>query len=282
MTRSVGAALLNHFGQETTTIATLWKVTRRDSTVLGFTDTVNDIVFSGTTYKAATGFTPSDVALKSDLSVSNLEVDSVLDSTTLTESDLIGGLYDYSLLEIYMVNYKDLTMGAVTVKRGYLGQVSIHRNQFSAEIRGLSQALQNKFGELYSPSCRAILGDARCTKDLTAFTFSGTITTAQNNQIFTCSALTQAQAYFTGGQVNFTSGLNSGLSMEIKAFTSPTVTLVMAMPNNLAAGQTFNIIAGCDKLFATCQTKFNNVVNFRGEPYVPGMDVALSTAGTFQ
>jgi len=29
---------------------------------------------------------------------------------------------------------------------------------------------------------------------------------------------------------------------------------------------------GCDKRLTTCINKFNNINNFRGEPYVPGQD----------
>ncbi len=54
----------------------------------------------------------------------------------------------------------------------------------------------------------------------------------------------------------------------------------MPMPNSITAGDTFNAIAGCDKTFDACVSKFNNAVNFRGEPYVPGMDRLLATAAT--
>jgi uncharacterized phage protein (TIGR02218 family) len=52
------------------------------------------------------------------------------------------------------------------------------------------------------------------------------------------------------------------------------------MPNNIAVGDAFNAIAGCDKTIGTCAGKFANAVNFRGEPYVPGMDKMLATAVT--
>jgi uncharacterized phage protein (TIGR02218 family) len=45
-------------------------------------------------------------------------------------------------------------------------------------------------------------------------------------------------------------------------------------------GDTFNAIAGCDKTIGNCAGKFGNAVNFRGEPYVPGMDKMLATAST--
>jgi hypothetical protein len=34
--------------------------------------------------------------------------------------------------------------------------------------------------------------------------------------------------------------------------------------------------AGCDKRLATCIERLANVLNFRGEPYVPGSDALMS------
>ena len=61
--RTASAALANHLAGETTSIATCWKLTRTDGTVMGFTDYVTDLVVSGTTYVAATGATPTGVDL---------------------------------------------------------------------------------------------------------------------------------------------------------------------------------------------------------------------------
>jgi uncharacterized phage protein (TIGR02218 family) len=48
------------------------------------------------------------------------------------------------------------------------------------------------------------------------------------------------------------------------------------MSEQVAAGDTFAITAGCDKQFATCKAKFANAVNFRGFPYMPGNDAVTS------
>jgi uncharacterized phage protein (TIGR02218 family) len=60
------------------------------------------------------------------------------------------------------------------------------------------------------------------------------------------------------------------------------IALVLALPmgKTIQAGDTFNAIAGCDKTKQTCIGKFSNIINFRGEPDVPGMDKMLTTAGT--
>lgn len=45
-----------------------------------------------------------------------------------------------------------------------------------------------------------------------------------------------------------------------------------AFPFPVAPGDTFTVQAGCNRLLSTCKAKFNNVINFRGEPNIPGTD----------
>ena len=46
----------------------------------------------------------------------------------------------------------------------------------------------------------------------------------------------------------------------------------LPMEQEIVAGDRFRLYPGCDKLLATCIGKFANVVNNRGEPFVPGID----------
>jgi len=39
------------------------------------------------------------------------------------------------------------------------------------------------------------------------------------------------------------------------------------------------LVEGCDKSLATCATRFANAVNFRGEPYLPGIDLLTRYPG---
>jgi uncharacterized phage protein (TIGR02218 family) len=108
----------------------------------------------------------------------------------------------------------------------------------------------------------------------------GSVNTVSSRQVFISNSMTQAAGYFSGGEVVWLTGANAGRRMEIKEFSNKQFTLVLPMPNNVTVGDTFNAIAGCDKTISTCIAKFNNAVNFRGEPYVPGMDKMLATAAT--
>ena len=44
----------------------------------------------------------------------------------------------------------------------------------------------------------------------------------------------------------------------------------------IQAGDRFWYYPGCDLLATTCDRKFNNILNFRGEPDMPGMNKMLS------
>jgi uncharacterized phage protein (TIGR02218 family) len=78
--------------------------------------------------------------------------------------------------------------------------------------------------------------------------------------------------YFDGGVMTFTSGANDGLSMEIKAYVPGQFTLQLPMPYPVAVSDTYSASPGCDKSLATCRDRYDNVVHFRGFPYIPGID----------
>lgn len=76
---------------------------------------------------------------------------------------------------------------------------------------------------------------------------------------------------FVGGTVRWTAGMNRGRTMEIIDFSGQTITLFEGMAYEINAGDTFVIAQGCDKQAATCKL-YDNIINFRGEPFVPGQD----------
>ncbi len=278
--KSISSELKAHLAEEVTTLATCWKVTRRDNTVLGFTDHDRDILFDSVTYQAATGFTPTSIVGSAALNVDNLDIEGLLDAAAITEEDLLAGLYDFAEIEVFMVNYADLTQGRMMLRTGWLGEVTVKDGQFVAEVRGLTQQLSQTIGELYAPGCRARLGGSRCKMNMTGFTHIGTLTSVSDRNIFTDSTRTEEDGYFAFGLMTFTSGANAGLSMEIKEFANGQFITVLPMPYDVNVGDGYSAEAGCDKTFETCISRFNNAVNFRGEPHVPGTDKIFETSTT--
>lgn len=277
--RSASAAFLAHLAQGTTTIARCWKCTRLDGQVFGFTNVDTDIVFGGVTYLAATGITPSALEGKLDLSVPNMEVQGYLDSSAITEGDLLGGKWDGCDVEIFEVNYKDLTQGRMVLATGKIGNVNAGRQAFTAELRGLLQVLQQPVGGYYTKTCTANFGDSKCKFNVEALRVAGTVSGVTNRAVF-ATALGDADDYFGAGVITWTSGLNNGMRMEVSSFAAGAFTLNAAMPFNIAVGDTFTVVPGCRKRRTEdCKAKWDNVVNFRGFPDVPLNDVVLGSAG---
>lgn len=281
--KTIPAGLQAHYASGSTTLATLWKIIRADGEVFGFTDHDEPIPFGGTTYRPTSAFDASAVSTRAELNVDNLEAVGLLDDAGITAEDIDAGLWDGASIEIRRVNWADLSMGAEIIRVGEIGQVQRKRGQYIAEMRGLMQKLQNNIGRSVAPSCDAALGDARCGVDLDGspgFTVAGVVTAVAGRRAFTASALAQAAAYFSAGEVHFTSGANLGIRMEVKTHsTGGVLALQLALPFDLAVSDTFTIVPGCDKTKATCIAKFNNVVNFRGFSFVPGPDRVLLIGG---
>lgn len=82
---------------------------------------------------------------------------------------------------------------------------------------------------------------------------------------------------YNGGAIDWQTGRNAGASMEITGFVveTNTIELFEGMHYSINIGDTFLISQGCDKSAPTC-TLYKNILNFRGEPHVPGQDQYLS------
>lgn len=277
--KSVSAGLASHLAQECTTLATCWKCTRLDGTVYGFTDHDQDLVVDGVTYDAATGYTRSAIKTTGALNVDGLDLEGAFDSVAITDADLHAGKWDYAAIEVFMVNWADLTQGTLKLRRGRLGEIRSGRQIFVAELRGLTQLLQQRVGRTYGQNCDADLGDARCGVTLASYTFSGSVTGVTSNRVFASSGRTEADAYFDNGKITFTSGNNNGLAMEIKTWVNSgkTFSLYLPMPYTVQVGDTYSVVAGCRKRFAQdCVAKFSNGRNFRGFPHIPGTNRLVS------
>jgi uncharacterized phage protein (TIGR02218 family) len=263
-----------------TTIAWCWKVTRKDAVVFGFTSVDQDLVIGGTTYKAATGFVPSAIESDISMSVANLEVGGILDSDSITEADVLDGRWDAAEVEIFQCNYANLSQGTMTLRTGTIGNITAGTSGFKAEVRGLSQSIQQPVGRVYGAACDANLGDARCKINLAPLTTTAAVTSDVDRRTFSATSIATVDDYYGAGVVSWLTGNNAGLSMEVATFAAAgVVALHLPMPNDIQVGDTFTIVPGCRKRRTEdCKVKFNNVVNFRGFADVPLNDTVLGNA----
>jgi uncharacterized phage protein (TIGR02218 family) len=280
--RAIPTALQAKLDSGVTTLCRCWLITRTDAVVQGFTDHDEDVALGGVTCRAGTGLSGSETTQKLGLAVDGSEFSGALEDDSLNEDDLAAGRYDAAALELWLVDWSAPDL-RVLLAKGSLGEVRREGTAFTAEVRGLSQPLAQDSGRLFTATCSADLGDARCTIDLSdpAFCGSGAVVALTATSTFTTSGLNAFDdGWLTAGKLSFTSGANAGLAIEVKSHvksdSAVTLTLWQAMPQPIVAGDEFTVTAGCDKRFATCHDRFDNVVNFRGFPHIPGNDFVIS------
>ena len=264
-----------------TNFVTCCKLTLKDGAVFGFTNGTENFLIDKILYKPSAMSSVSGIETSDKFSVDNLEIKGILNSDEVKEQDILAGKYDSAEVEIFTADVRD-TGFKVVQRKGWLGEVNIQDGEFVAEIRGLTQKLQCKITELYSPKCRANFGDSRCKMKLSEYTVKAIVKSVdktQSRQVFQADT-DKPNGYFSLGLITWTSGKNKGVKMEIKESFLDQFILSMPLPERIQAGDEFEAVAGCDKEFSTCFQKFKNAINFRGEPHLPGNDKILETGST--
>jgi uncharacterized phage protein (TIGR02218 family) len=280
MAKTITNNLKTHIQRNVTSVCTCWKVTRTDGLVFAYTDHDEDVSFDALTYKAATGYNRTAVASAEGFAVDNVDIIGMLVDDEISEEDLRNGLFDYADVEVFLLNWEDPTMGRMVLRRGNFGEAIITTIAlFKAELRGLAQHLNYTIGEVWQPGCRTDLGSTKCQVNLAAITQYGTVASVVDRRGFYCTAgLTGGDDNFNGGVLTWTSGANNGKKMEVVSWFQSTNLMILFLPVNypIVAGDTFSVYPGCDKTRgANGCLKFNNVINYQGEPDLPGVDEAM-------
>ena len=282
--RTLDPALADHLASGVTTLCRAWRVTRRDGLVLGFTDHDRDLVIAGVTFLAASGIAGSESTQAQGLSVTGAELSGALSADALDGADLAAGLYDGAGVDLLLVNWQTPAQHFL-LRRGTIGEVRSEDGVFTAEIRALADAFNQTRGRLFTPTCDADLGDARCGVDLAAPAHSATASVSRVDGALRLrmSGLDGfAAGAFARGRAVFATGANAGFATEVKAHLLDAEGVVLRLwqrpPFDVAEGDEITLTAGCDKRFATCRDRFANALNFRGFPHMPGNDAVISVA----
>ena len=274
--------LYAHLATGATTVCRAWALTRTDGTVLGFTDHDRDLAFEGVSFKAETGLTARALQQKTGLSVDNTEALGGFSDAAITEEDLAAGRYDGAAVQAWLVNWAAVGQRVLQFS-GHIGEIQRADGSFTAELRSLVDRLNQPRGRAYHRGCGAILGDAACGFDLETPNYSATLILRGYDSLgrMLFDPVPGATAgWFGRGKLVVQNGAAAGLSALIKldlvGKTQRVVELWDALGVMPQAGDTLRLFAGCDKMAATCQTKFGNFLNFRGFPHIPGEDWLMS------
>lgn len=270
--------LAAHLAGGLTTLCHAWAVTRTDGALFGFTDHDRDLAFDGMSFRADSGLSARALQQGTGLSVDNTEALGLLSDAGLSEVDIVAGRFDGAEVRCWRVNWADPDQRLLQF-RGTIGELQRNGASFTAELRGLTEALNRPLGRIYQKPCTAVLGDTACRVDLSGPDHSLTLTVAaieSTRVLRLAGAGTAPQGWFRRGRLTVLDGAAAGLHGTIKRDTAQSsqreVELWEPLRAPLAPGDSLRLLAGCDKRFSTCRDKFANLVNFQGFPDLPGDD----------
>jgi len=272
--KTIAAPLQAVIDGETTYLCRIWEISLLSGTTLRYTDLDRDLVVGGNTYVYDPGITISALAATVD-GGQNASIEVNFETGKIEESMIRRGQLDGATFTIKAVHWSDTSLGTIPLFSGAVAETEWN-DKLSAIITvksALAVKSSSTDGEVYSRTCRARLGDARCQVDLDALKITCTVDSVSSDQmVITASELNaSATDYFAYGTVEWLTGENADLFDEVQGNTTGTGTVRLALLPRfpIVVGDTFDIRPGCNKEATTCDTKFNNLLNFRGEPYAP-------------
>lgn len=280
------AGLIDHLRTENPATAILWEIEKRDGTLIRGTEHDQDLEVpagpdangaDGDPFLASAQMSATQIHQTSDLAVDNMEVtgQSPSDGNVIADvrvQDIEAGLLRQAAVRIWVVCWKDLTLGAGLAKQGFLGDIEYTSDRaYTTELRGLLQRLQQNIGRTYGVDCQVRdFGDAECTVDVPGLTIEGEVTAVTSRRRFnaTLTGGDLTPGYYSLGTITFLTGDNATYSRELKRDNEDDVRGHLSVwdqfPEVVQVGDTFELAPGCDRNKSTCKDKYSNLLNFRG------------------
>lgn len=271
-------AFLAHVKTGLTTLCRAWAITRTDGVIHGFTDHDRPLAFEGITFRADTGLSAAALAQSTGLSVDNSEALGALSDAAVRPEDIEAGRFDAAEVRAWLVNWADPDVRWLQF-RGTIGEIRQAGGAFRAELRGVTESLNRPLGRVFQKPCTAVLGDIDCRFDLSApgYRAEATPVEIEDQRVFVFDDLGGfAEEWFARGRLEILDGSGAGLWGMIKRDlvdgTSRRIELWQPLRGDIRVGDRMRVDAGCDKRLETCRLKFNNLLNYRGFPDIPGED----------
>jgi uncharacterized phage protein (TIGR02218 family) len=273
-----------------TTDVILWRIERSDGVIYGFTSHDRSISHAGETYTPCDSLTLSALQLSAEIGATdNVDITGLISTARISESDLWAGKFDGAEVQLWRYAWGGERPPKLILS-GQCGALQFDDTSYKFEIVTAAERLQQRpLLDVVTPLCRWKPGDARCTVDFAALAVTGTVThvsepnllTQARRRIFRDNLRGEAAAFFTLGKLTWTSGDNSGLTIDVRQHSADG-TFVLERPTQfpIETGDGYSVQPGDDQTLATCVAKFSNGVNFGGFPYVKGEDDLNRTPGS--
>lgn len=252
------------------TVATFWRLLRRDGVTLGFTSHDRDLWFDGVLHRAAPGMLPSAIRRSADFEPDSAEVRGALSHDAIGADDLAAGRFDGAGVRIGLIDWE--SGASEIVYHGTIGSVTEEEARFTAELVSRKTELLRDPVPRTSPGCRADFCGPGCTLSPAFFTHEAVLGAVDLDTNAVALVTAAAPADLIGGFLRWLDGPHAGLRMGVIAAGPTGLVLDTPLDAALPAGLRAMVREGCDHTLDTCEERFANAANFQGEPFLPGND----------
>jgi uncharacterized phage protein (TIGR02218 family) len=259
------------FAAELETVASYWRIYRKDGVAIGLTSHDRDLMFDNIRHSARPGMVPSAIRMAADLEADSAEVRGALDSSAISSRDLRSGRFDGAHVEIGLVDWE--TLKSAILFTGSIGGIGQDGEAFEAELVSLKALLARDPVPRTSPTCRAIFCGPGCNLSAARFTHEAVVVRMSHadNMVVLDSDLDSLR--LIDGALRWTDGPAAGIVHRIARVDGARLVLDPLIDPGVTAGMRAIVREGCDHRLITCAGRFGNAVNFRGEPFLPGNDM---------
>ncbi len=259
------------FQQALETVATFWRIHRRDGLTFGFISHDRDMWLDGVLHRAAPGVVPSAIRRSGGLDADSAEVSGVLTHDGISAQDLAAGKFDGARVRIGLVDWETTEREIIWV--GTLGGVTQEDGGFTAELASRKVELLQDQVPRTSPACRAVFCGPGCHLNPVFFTHEATVATVDGEDGTLVLIAPVAPERLAGGTLRWIDGAHAGETMQIRRADAEGAVMLDRPVSHPVEGQRVIVREGCDHSLGTCSTRFANAANFRGEPFLPGNDL---------
>lgn len=145
-----------------------WRLERLDGVIVGVTEHDRDLVVDGVIYRPGEALESGSFTTSLGLKPGQASARGALSSEAITDADLAAGLWDGARVDVLRADWERPDL-FVVIWSGQLSEIVRGRTGFEADLVSLKADFERSTGRVYSRSCDAVLGDARCSVDVTAY-----------------------------------------------------------------------------------------------------------------
>ena len=239
---------------------------RRGSEFWRYTTASNDVVKAAQTFYAE-HIQRDEIRQVADISKGGISL--VFPRSNEFAASFLGfATEEVTTVTVFRTHFDDVAEESITYWKGRVLQASASISEITISCESVFTSLKRPgLRARYERGCRHGLYSAGCTLSMSSFKLTAYVSGVDDNVLTIADAAGYADGTFTGGMLTSADGVHRLITSHVGS------AIRINRAFEVSPGSTdVSLYPGCDKLKSTCITKFNNLENFGGFPYIPDVN----------